>query len=135
VNGFFNNGLSYEAHEIYRRSRSIKVPQVNGQRTLVEYIMHKPTWQFGTMKLIAYGPNLGHLDVSSVIDFYKPRSLASYDKLGYKNFILALKDILFRDPSRRMTKRVCEEFFSNDANFDLAYAMRKYPPPDGLSMI
>jgi hypothetical protein len=43
---------------------------------LVEYIIHKPTWKFGTMGLIPDGPNLGHLDVSPVIDFYKPRSCA-----------------------------------------------------------
>jgi hypothetical protein len=65
---------------------------------------------------------LGHLDVSSVIDFYKPRSCAGHDKLGYKNFVVALKAILFENPSRRMIKRVCEEFFNDDGNFYLAKA-------------
>jgi hypothetical protein len=135
-NRYFKNGLAYEAAEIYRRARAIKVPQVNGQRMLVEYIIHKPTWQFGTMKLITDDSDLGHLDVSSVIDFYKPRSFDHYDKFGYKNFVLALKDILFQDPSRRMSKQAREDFFSNDGNFDLSYASRKYPTlRDGLSLV
>jgi hypothetical protein len=63
-NRFLKNGLAYEAAEIYRRARAIRVPQINGQRMLVEYITHKSNWKFGTMGLIPDGPNLGHLDVS-----------------------------------------------------------------------
>jgi hypothetical protein len=65
-----------------------------------------------------------------VIDFYMPRDLAGYDKLGYKNFVFALKAILFDDNSHYMTKQACEEFFNNDDNFDLAYTARNYPSRD-----
>jgi hypothetical protein len=76
------------------------------------------------------------MSLPAVIDFYKPRSCAGHDRLGYKNFVVALKAILFRNPSRRMTKRVCEEFYNDDVNFDLSYAVRKYPTlRDGLSLV
>lgn len=135
-NRYFKNGLAYEAREIYRRARTIRVPQVIGQKMLVEYITHKPTWKFGTMKLIPDDTDLGNLDVSPVIDFYKPRSCAGHDKLGYKNFVVALKAILFGNASRRMNRGACEEFFNNDGNFDLAYSARKYPSSrDGLLLV
>jgi hypothetical protein len=41
------------------------------------------------------------------------------DKTGYKNFVFALKAILFGDRSRRMNRRACEAFFNEDNNFDL----------------
>jgi hypothetical protein len=129
--GYFKNGQVHEAREIYRRSRSIRVPQQNGQRMLVEYIIHKPNGKFGTMGLILDGPCLQHLYVSPVIDFYVPRAQAGYDKLGYKNFVFALKGILFNDHSRYMSKKACEEFFNDDDNFDLAYAARNFPTPHG----
>jgi hypothetical protein len=85
------------------------------------------------MHLIKAAPGLQHLYVSPLIDFYVPRAQAGYDKLGYKNFVFALKGILFGDPDRDMTKVNCEEFFSDDGNFDLAYAARNYPSRyDGL---
>jgi hypothetical protein len=131
--GYFKNRLPFEAIEIYRRARSIRVPQQNGQRMLIEYIIHKPNGKFGTMHLIKAAPGLQHLYVSPVIDFYIPRALANYDKLGYQNFLFALKGILFNDHSRYMSKATCEEFFNDDGNFDLEYAAKKYPSRyDGL---
>jgi hypothetical protein len=123
-NGYFKNGLAYEAFELYRRARSIRVPQKNGQKMLVEYIIHKPTGKFGMMRLIPDGTDLEHLNVSPVIDFYLPRAYAGYDKTGYKSFVLALKTILFGSQSHRMSKRAREEFFNDDRNFKLANAAR-----------
>jgi hypothetical protein len=70
-----------------------------------------------------------------VIDFYIPKSLANYDKLGYENFIFAVKGILLNDHSRYMSKAACEEFFNDDGNFDLAYAAKKYPSPYGSLLV
>ena len=56
---------------------------------------------------------------STSIDFYVPRSLATYDKTGYKDFVSMLKAILFGNSSRRMNRRACEAFFNDEANFDL----------------
>ena len=125
--GYFKNTLPLEAIEIYRRARSIRVPHQNGQKMLVEYIIHKPNGKFGTMHLIKAAPGLQHLYVSPVIDFYVPKAYGYYDKTGYKNFVHALKGILFGNNSRRMSRKACEEFFSDDDNFDLAYAARTFP--------
>ena len=122
-NGYFKNGLASEAHEIYRRARSIKVPQRDGRKMLVEYIIHsdrnsRSNGKFGTMRLIAEGPGLANLNVAKSIDFYIPRSYARRDKIGYKNFVSSLKVILFGNPSKRMNRKACEDFFNDNSNFD-----------------
>jgi len=122
-NGYFNEVVTQEADEICRRARSIRIPQRNGQKMLVEYHIHRDgksgKGKFGMMQLIPDGSALGRMNVASSIDFYVPRSLAIYDKTGYKNFVSMLKAILFGDSSRRMNRRACEAFFNDDANFDL----------------
>ena len=122
-NRYLQGNHAREAYELYRRARSIRVPSRNGQRMVVEYVLHynrkARREEFGTMRLISDGPGIERLNVSSSIDFYMPRSYALYDKTGYKNFIAALKAILFGNPSRRMNRRACEDFFNNDENFDL----------------
>ena len=117
--GYFKNGLAREAQEIYRKARSIRVPQRNGQRMLVEYIIDRTTGKFATMNLIHDSVGLEHLNVFSVIDFCTPRTYASYDKTGCKNMVFAFKAIFFGDTSHRMNKRAREEFFNDDSNFEL----------------
>ena len=121
--GYFKGVLAQEAHELYRRARSIRIPQRNGQKMLIEYHIHRDgnsgKGKFGMMQLITDGSALRRMNVASSIDFYVPRSLATYDKTGYRNFVSMLKAILFRNPSHRMNRRACEAFFNDDANFDL----------------
>jgi hypothetical protein len=121
--GYFKGVLAQEAHELYRRARSIRIPQRNGQKLLVEYHIHHDgksgKGKFGMMQLITDGFALGRMNVASSIDFYVPRSLATYDKTGYKDFVSMLKAILFGNSSRRMNRRACEAFFNDEANFDL----------------
>jgi hypothetical protein len=116
-NGYFSGVLAQEAHELYRKARSIPVPQRDGQQMLVEYVIHQElrteNQKFGTMRLIGDGPGLERLFVSSSIDFYLPRQYAKYDKTGYKNFVFALKMIFFGNPSHRMNRQACEDFFNN----------------------
>lgn len=122
-NGYFQDAQAREACELYRRSRSIRVPTRNGQKMFVEYTIHlngkSRNRKFGTMQLISDRSGLEHLNVSPSIDFYVPRSYAQYDKTGYKNFVSALKAILFGNSSRRMNRKACEDFFNDDDNFDL----------------
>ena len=122
-NGYFKGLLAQEAHALYCRARSIRVPSRNGQKMLIEYVIHRDFHsreeKFGTMRLIADGPGLECLNVSSKIDFYVPRSYSPYDKTGYKNFVSTLKAILFGNPSRRMNRRACENFFNDGDNFYL----------------
>lgn len=54
------------------------------------------------------------------IDLSIPWKVKHNDKLGYKNLIKSLKYYLFGDESIRLTKTVCEDFFSDDQNFILA---------------
>jgi hypothetical protein len=117
--GYFKNGLAFEAREIYRRARSIRIPEKYGRRMLVEYTIHKPDGKFGMISLIPDAPGLEHLRVSSVIDFYVPRLCAGHDKTGYKHFVSGLKTILFGHKSHRLSKQAREDFFSDDANFVL----------------
>jgi hypothetical protein len=122
-NSFFKGDMAQQAKELYRRARSIRVPSINGEKLLVEYVIHREVnsgkEKFGTMQMIADGPCLGNLKVSSSIDFYTPRLYGKYDKTGYKNFVQALKSILFNNPSHRMNRKACEDFFNCDGNFDL----------------
>jgi len=122
-NGYFKGAYAQEANELFRRARSIRVPQRYGQKMLIEYLTQRDgksgTGKFATMQLIPDGPDLGRLNVASLIDFYVPRSYSFYDKTGYKNFVFSLKAILFGDPSHRMNRRACEAFFNDDENFDL----------------
>jgi hypothetical protein len=69
--------------------------------------------------LIPDSPNLEHLNVAPVIDFYVPRACCKFDKSGCKNLVLAFKAIYFGDQSHRLSKQAREEFFSDDANFVL----------------
>ncbi len=115
----FKGGLAQEAREVYRRARSIRIPEQDGQKMLIEYRVDPSTGKFATMFLIPEGPVFERQTVSPVIDFCVPRSLAPYDKLGNKNFVLALKAILFGNHSRRLSKQAREDFFSNDRNFVL----------------
>lgn len=71
------------------------------------------------MSLIPDAPDLEHLRVSSVIDFYVSRLCAGNDKTGYRNFVSGLKAILFAPKSHRLSKQAREDFFSDDANFVL----------------
>jgi len=40
-NGYFKGSLAREAHDLYHRARSIRVPSRNGQKMLVEYVIHR----------------------------------------------------------------------------------------------
>jgi hypothetical protein len=123
-NDYFKGVQAREVNELYRRARSIKVPQRNGQKMLIEYFTHY-NGKFGMIQLIPAGPDLGRLNVASSIDFYMPKSHSPHDKTGYKNFVFSLKAILFGDPSRRMNRRACEDFFNNEDNFDLDYTLNE----------
>jgi len=122
-NGAFKGNLLQEAKYVHARACAIRIPEKDGEKRLVEYTIDWPTGKFGTMAIIpeAQSAGLGASSTSrgKVIDMRVPRNIAKHDKTGYKNFIFALKAILFGDPGYRMTKRRCEEFFEDDRNFAL----------------
>jgi hypothetical protein len=123
--GVFRGSLAEEAEEVYRKACSIRVPSgaiLNEQEVVVEYYIHTPTGKFAKFELVpASRPShLGSSPAfrSKAIDLSVPRRITPYDKLGGSSMISKLKYYLFGDSSYRMTRRRCEEFFEDDANFD-----------------
>ena len=120
-NGYFKGSLFLQAREIYRKSCAMRVPRRNGEKRFVEYIVDRGSGKFATLHVItgdmeSYGRFAKNM-ILEVIDMRVPRETAKYDKSGYQNFLSAMKAILFGDPSYKMTKRRCEEFFESDENF------------------
>jgi len=116
-NGVFKGKIGREAQEIFQKANAIKVPQAGGKRRVVQYIIDKPTGKFGIMKSVEYNKGLDTYDISDYIDFSVPRRLFKYDKTGYKNFVPALKKILFGNARCKMKKKKCEDFFDDENNF------------------
>jgi len=120
---YFEGTLAQEAHELYRRARSIWVPSINGKKMLVEYLFcYNPKFkkkEFSMMKLIPDGFDPMPQKVLPWIDFYVPRSRSNFDKNGYKNFVRGFKSIVFRNPSHQMYRCDCDSFFYDKFNFDL----------------
>jgi hypothetical protein len=116
-NGAFKAHRLAEAIEIYKRARSIRVPQSGEEKKVVEYVIDKPTGKFGTIRLTTQPKGPSSIDTSQVIDMSFPRRISPHDKFGYQTFILVLKRILFGSSGYKMTKKRCEDFFDNDANF------------------
>ena len=122
-NGYFKGSLFPQARDIYQKSRAIRVPRRNGEKRFIEYFIDLASGKFVTLHVIrgdmeSYGLVSKNM-ILEVIDMGLPREIARYDKTGYHNFLCAMKAILFGDPSYKMTKRRCEEFFNDDGNFEL----------------
>jgi hypothetical protein len=122
-NRYFKGCLLVEAHEIYRKSCLIRVSEDGGEKRFVEYVFDWGTGKFGTLRMVT-GDTEAYQSVTKnmilkVIDMRIPRQTMKYDKTGYKNFLFAMKKILFGDPLCKMTKRRCEDFFEDGSNFVL----------------
>ena len=123
ANGYFKGRLREEAEEIYRKSCVIRVPRDGEENVFIEYFVDRGTGRFVTLHVItgdmeSYRPMTRNM-ILKVIDMTVPRQIMKYDKRGYKNFLSAMKAILFGEPGHKMTKGRCEDFFSNDENFAL----------------
>ena len=115
-----------EAADIYRKSRSIKVPQRGDEQLVAEYIVDPRRHNFRGLDLVPISrpPHQGYSQTFRlpVIDMAKIWEIAKYDKGGYQRLISDLKLYLFGSRRVRMTKQRCEAFFDDDANFALAPA-------------
>jgi len=121
---FKNRGnLQKEANEIFNKSTNIKIPQ-EGEETLVaEYGIHPLSQNSVGFELVEQRRQVHQGSTAvfrrSVIDLSRPRQIDGYDKLGHKMFLHNLKYYLFGNEKTKMTKKRCEEFFSNNSNFEL----------------
>jgi hypothetical protein len=120
---FKQSALRQEADDVNRKSRCIRIPQKGGKKLVAEYFIHRPTNKFSHFDL-APEDRPAHQGSSptfraEVIDLSVPRRIASYDKLGFKNMLTSLRFHVFGSESARLTRKICEDFFDNDANFCL----------------
>lgn len=116
--------LRIEANEVFHKSTKIKIPQKEGEETLVaEYGIHPLSNNSVGFELVEQSrqPHQGSTKVfrRSVIDLSIPRQIEGYDKMGYKIFIANIKYYLFGDTKTKMTKKKCEEYYSTGSNFEL----------------
>ncbi len=118
---FVDKGLMSEAQKIYRRATNIRIPQSGREKLIVEYIIHPSVEKFVTAEIIPESrPEHERVILSlrkEVFDLSVPRQIAPYDKIGGKLLVELIKRYVFGDSKKRMTKKICEEFFDDDANF------------------
>jgi hypothetical protein len=109
---------------LYRRATSIRIPPRYGPDLAVEYIICSGRFegmQLSPANMALDGGGSTSL-LKPVIDMSFPRSLRAFDKGGMKIMIRDLKEIVFGNPSHRMTKQRIVEFFAKDNNFLLPEA-------------
>jgi hypothetical protein len=121
--GFVKGELQAQAEEIYRRATCIRIPQVGNDVLVAQYMIHPGVGKLCYVELVPEA-RLQHEGSTPtmrlpVLDLSLPRRVAAYDKLGCKLLVKALKYHLFGSTHYRLSKRHCEEFFNNDANFVL----------------
>jgi hypothetical protein len=109
-----------EVERIYRRATSIRIPSRHRPGLAVEYIISDG--RFEGLRLTPANAVVGGIGNStsylkSVFDMSVPRKWRDYDKTGMRTMLRDLKEILFRDASRRMNRRRCEEFFNDVSRF------------------
>jgi hypothetical protein len=108
------------AIEVYRKARRI-IPVWKGRTDwLVEYSYLGPYGSFGFELVEPQRPvhEGGSLAIRKCyIDLAAAREYKNYDKTGGKLLLDCLKATVFDNPSYRFTKKVAEEFFSDDNNF------------------
>jgi len=115
--------LPIEANEIFKKATSIKIPQTGHQRLVAEYGIHPVTNDFCDLEIVPENRPLhrGSTEVfrKDVIDMSVPSKIKDYDKLGCKLMIKALKFHVLGNTKLTMTRKRCEDFFNDNANFDL----------------
>jgi len=115
----FKWNLAEEARSIYRKSRSIKIPNSSTIPLQAEYCTYEG--KFVGLEIVPASQPIHrggcHCFRHDVIDMKIVRNMCPYHKIGYRLLISNIKWIIFGDNNFRMTKKRCEEFFENDSNF------------------
>src|SRR5258707_4694417 len=116
--GVFEGRLANEAEELVQRARAIKIPKRRPKRWQVEYTYEDTGAFCGFRFVTADTPEhcrsrlirpLPYLELSCV-------RRKAYDKRGCRNLLRDFRYYYFGD-NTRLTKRRCEQFFSNKDNF------------------
>lgn len=117
----FKGSLQIEAKEVNRKARSILIPKNDSGDMEVEYVLHPSTKKFSGLEIVPESQALhegsSFATRKKVVDMGFARDFASYDKLGGGILIDEIKRHIFGDVNYRLTKKRCEDFFSDDSNF------------------
>ncbi len=113
--GALSGAQATEAKKLLKRARRIKIPE----HMIVEYIIDPSTGKLSHIEIVPEEQEDGSSTRrSKYIDLTAARRLAKYDKLGNSRLIDVVKQRFF-ETNVRMTAKKSEEFFDNDAIFDL----------------
>jgi hypothetical protein len=119
-NAFDGHGLKAEATRINERARAIRIPNDGNIVREAEYIIHPSTKNVTDVDFVPKGQpytgGAGGTIRMAVIDLSVPRSVQTYDKMGGRLVIRAVKPVLFPGV-KRLTRQLLEAFFDDDSNF------------------
>ena len=114
--------LIVEAYELARKARNIKIPKPSPEDWHIRYVIHE-SGKFGTFDIVERTSHdwedVSRLFRSDRLDLSFPRRFKEYDKLGCRLLMRAFRDHFFGNKHARLTKQICEEFFSSESNFVL----------------
>jgi hypothetical protein len=117
--GVFKGRLANEAAKLVERARAIKIPKRNPKRWQVEY-SYDDTGGFCGFRFVKADTPLPYRSRSirrlPYLDLSYVRRGKEYDKRGCRNLLRDFRCHYFGD-NTRVTKRRCEQFFSNKRNF------------------
>jgi hypothetical protein len=117
--GVFKGRLANEAAELVQKARAIKIPKRRPENWQVEY-SYDDTGAFCGFRFV--GADIpwpcGRRSIrrSPYLDLLCVRRGKPYDKRGCRNLLRDFRYHYFGD-NKRLTKRRCEQFFSNKRNF------------------
>jgi len=113
--------VGYEASILAPKATRIRVPQAEGCRLIVEYILDPRGGGLAGVQIIPEaegGDGGGSTSFTRPwIDLSVPSQLAHYDKTGGKIIISFLKETYFGSTRHRMTRELCSGFFHDPSNF------------------
>jgi hypothetical protein len=119
--GVFENrpNLLPEATRLAVMAKHIKIPRPNPEKWQIRYLISHDG-KFQTFEIVEAGPEYldpMHVVLDDHLDLSFPRSLKTYDKLGYKLFLRAFRYYFLGSERAPLTKKRCEEFFEDRSNF------------------
>jgi hypothetical protein len=117
--GVFKGRLANEAAKLVQRATAIKIPKADHKRWQVEY-SYDDTGGFRGFRFVKADTPLPYESRSirwlPYLDLSYVRRGKAYDKRGCRNLLRDFRHHFFGD-NTRLTKRRCEQFFSNKKNF------------------
>jgi hypothetical protein len=114
-----SHGYASRAAEIFERATHIRIPKVGPEPWVAEYAVRGGRlWAVEVVPVSQYrdfsAPRLPWLDLS-----YARGLCGGKDKTGAELIVRAVKLAWYGDPSERMDRKKCDDFFRSDEHFVL----------------